>query len=381
MPGKYDLPLENPEPDIEEFKRVILRKKSPGRVHFAELLFDKRPMKYLIENYLGRDWVVPVADDRESTKAYLDNLIQLWYKFGYDYIRIEGDETLIGGEKMSIFPGNWKTIVDWDGSGEQRSWANETEGLINSWKDFEQYHWPSVDEISLWPYEYLSKNLPEGMGMFVSFTQGLLENLMNAIVGYVPLYRMLYQQPDLLKSISDRVGETILAFYRKIIGFPGLHGFFQGDDMGFKTSTLISPEHLRKYILPWHKKISNLAHQNNLLYFLHTCGAKEPIIEDLIEDVGVDALHSFEDQIKPVTTFCEEYGDRIGVLGGIDMDKLARLPEGELREYVRRVLDECNSSGGYALGSGNSVSDYIPMENYLIMLEEGMRWSDYGEIH
>ncbi|MBS3825593.1 hypothetical protein KGY58_03525, partial [Candidatus Bipolaricaulota bacterium] len=218
MNGKYNLPLKNPEPDIEEFKRVILKEKSPGRVHFAELLFDKQPMKYLIENYLGRDWVVPVADDRESTKAYLDNLIQLWYKFGYDYIRIEGDETLIGGEKMSIFPGNWETVVDWDGSGEQRSWANETEGLINSWKDFEEYPWPSVDEISLWPYEYLSNNLPEGMGMFVSFTQGLLENLMNAIVGYVPLSRMLYKQPDLLKAISDKVGETMLSFYRKIVG-------------------------------------------------------------------------------------------------------------------------------------------------------------------
>jgi len=375
MPGKYDLPLEDPEPDIDEFKSVILREKSPGRVHFAELLFDNAPMRYLIENYLGRDWVVPVADDRKSTKAYLDNLIKLWYKFGYDYVRIEGDETLIGGEKMSIFPGNWKTVVDWDGSGEKRSWANETEGLINSWEDFEKYPWPSVDEISLWPYEYLSNNLPEGMGMFVSFTQGLLENLMNAIVGYVPLSRMLYKQPDLLKAISDKVGETMLSFYRKIVGLPGLHGFFQGDDMGFKTSTLISPEHLRKYVLPWHKKMANLAHRNDLLYFLHTCGAKEPIIEDLIEDVEVDAIHSFEDQIEPVTTFYEEYGNRIGVLGGIDMDKLARLPESELREYVRSVLEKCNSSGGYALGSGNSVSDYIPMENYLVMLEEGMRWS------
>lgn len=376
MPGKYDLPLENPEPNIEEFKSVILREKSPGRVHFAELLFDNAPMRYLTEKYLGREWIVPeVSGDQKSTKAYLDNLIKLWYKFGYDYIRIEGDETLIGGDKMSIFPGNWKTVVDWDGSGKKRSWANETEGLINSWEDFEKYPWPSVDEISLWPYEYLSKNLPESMGMFVSFTQGLLENLMNAIVGYVPLSRMLYEQPDLLKAISDNVSEIMLSFYKKIIGLPGLHGFFQGDDMGFKTSTLISPEHLRKYVLPWHKKMANLAHRNDLLYFLHTCGAKEPIIEDLIEDVGVDAIHSFEDQIEPVTTFYEEYGGRIGVLGGIDMDKLARLPESELREYVRSVLEKCNSSGGYALGSGNSVSDYIPMENYLVMLEEGIKWS------
>ncbi len=375
MTRKYHLPLENPEPDIKEFKSVLLGKKSPERVHFAEFLFDKTPMKYLIEKYLGREWISPSkADDRDSMKTYLENLINLWHKFGYDYIRVGGELILIGREEASIFPGNWKTAANSNGGAEKRSWANENEGVINSWEDFEKYPWPEVDEISLWPYEYLSKNLPEGMGMFVSFAQGFLENLMNVIVGYVPLSRMLYNQPNLLKAVSDKVGETILSFYRKIVGLPGLHGFFQGDDMGFKTSTLISPEHLRKYVLPWHEKLANLAHQSDLLYFLHTCGTKEPIIEDLIEEVGVDAIHSFEDQIKPVTAFCEEYGDRVGVLGGIDMDKLVRLPEGELREYVRRVLEKCMPSGGYALGAGNSVSDYVPMENYLVMLEEGKKW-------
>lgn len=111
---------------------------------------------------------------------------------------------------------------------------------------------------------------------------------------------------------------------------------------------------MREYVLTWHEKLADLAHKNDLLYFLHTCGVKEPIIEDLIEDVGVDAIHSFEDQIKPVTTFCEEYGDRIGVLGEIDMDKLARLPEGKLREYVKGVLEKCAPYGGYVLGAGNS---------------------------
>ncbi|MBS3788173.1 hypothetical protein KGY79_08285 [Candidatus Bipolaricaulota bacterium] len=304
----------------------------------------------------------------------LDNLINLWHKFGYDYIRVGGKEILLSRDEVSIFPGNWKTTAGSSGSAEKRSWASETEGLVNSWEDFEKYPWPELDDISMWPYEYLSKNLPEGMGIFASFAQGILENLMNVIVGYIPLSRMLYNQPDLLKAVSDKVGETIFSFYKKIIGLPRLHGFFQGDDMGYKTSTLISPEHLREYILPWHKKLASLAHKNDLLYFLHTCGVKEPIIEDLIEDVGVDAIHSFENQTKPVTSFYRDYGERIGVLGGVDVDKLARFPEEKLREYVRYILENCASYGCYALGTGNSVAEYIPIENYLAMVEEGLKW-------
>ena len=55
------------------------------------------------------------------------------------------------------------------------------------------------------------------------------------------------------------------------------------------------------------------------------------------------------------------------------MDKLGRMNESELRNYVRGILDEC-MPGRYALGSGNSIANYIPVENYFAMLDEGLNW-------
>ncbi|PIP16571.1 MAG: uroporphyrinogen-III decarboxylase-like protein, partial [bacterium (Candidatus Ratteibacteria) CG23_combo_of_CG06-09_8_20_14_all_48_7] len=60
--------------------------------------------------------------------------------------------------------------------------------------------------------------------------------------------------------------------------------------------------------------------------------------------------------------------------GGVDVNELCRLKEEPLRQYVRKILDECMPGGGYALGTGNSVANYIPIENYLTMLDEGRRW-------
>ncbi len=97
-------------------------------------------------------------------------------------------------------------------------------------------------------------------------------------------------------------------------------------------------------------------------------------MEDLIKDVKIDAKHSFEDTIMPVTEFKKRYGNRIAVLGGVDVDKLCRLEEKELRGYVRDILDKCMPGGGYVLGSGNSITNYIPLKNYLIMLDEGNKW-------
>ncbi len=95
----------------------------------------------------------------------------------------------------------------------------------------------------------------------------------------------------------------------------------------------------------------------------------------LIEDVGIYAFHSFQDVIIPVAEFRRRCGHRIATLGGVDMDKLVCLDEGNLRKYVRDILDDCMPRGRYALGSGNSIANFIPIENYLVMLEEEAKWS------
>ena len=74
----------------------------------------------------------------------------------------------------------------------------------------------------------------------------------------------------------------------------------------------------------------------------------------------------------PVAEFQARYGDRIGVLGGIDVDVLAGRPPEEVRGYVREVIDACGPRGRYAVGSGNSIPSYVSVENYLTMLDEAL---------
>jgi uroporphyrinogen decarboxylase len=90
--------------------------------------------------------------------------------------------------------------------------------------------------------------------------------------------------------------------------------------------------------------------------------------------VEIDARHSFEDNIEDVLTAHQRYGDRIALLGGIDVDFLCRSTEPEIRKRVKQTLDECMPGGGYCLGSGNSIANYIPVDNYLFMLDEGRRY-------
>ena len=59
------------------------------------------------------------------------------------------------------------------------------------------------------------------------------------------------------------------------------------------------------------------------------------------------------------------------ILGGIDLDFLCNAREAEVRARVRQTLDVCQPGGGYCLGTGNTVANYIPLDHYLAMLDEG----------
>jgi len=364
--------MKHPKPDREELKEIILRKKIPSKVHFFELHIDTEVIKYFTEKF-NRKWIEPsLAKDRKSQETALKNYVECWYRLGYDCLRFTSDFRFSGSlsfvSKKRI--GKDTALL----SKGERSWVEEGKGIITSWQDFERYSWPSLKELDLWPFEFVSKNLPEEMGIFASFSPGVLEVLSNELFGLETLSYLLYDSPDLVEAVAGKVGELIYGAYKKIIGLDNLVGFLQGDDMGFKTSTLLSPDALRKYILPWHKRFAKLAHDNGLLYILHNCGYCDSIMEDLIEDVKIDGKHSFEDAIMPITEFKRKYGNRVAVLGGVDVDKLCRLKEKKLRQYVRDILDKCMPGGGFALGSGNSITNYIPIKNYLIMLDEGAKY-------
>ncbi|MBP8129248.1 MAG: hypothetical protein KA184_06660 [Candidatus Hydrogenedentes bacterium] len=355
------VPLEKPEPDIQNFVRVIRGEVQPERPPLAELFLDHEVEREIARAHLGLNWVEPSAE-REAMQAYIRHRTQVYYRMGYDYIRVSGGID---------FPGYYLDTADTAGlSRGDRHWVNETRGPIASWQDFEEYPWPDAARAELWFYEYAAQNLPEGMGLFVCPTSGFLEIPLDTLLGYQNLCYLLYEQPDLVQAVFQRVGEIILAVYERLLGLPNLYGFFQGDDMGFKTGTLLSPEHLKLHVLPWHKKLAALAHQHGLLYLLHSCGNLTDIADDLVADVRIDGRHSYEDEGNSVIDFKQRYGGRVAILGGVDVDKLARLTETELRAHVRRIIDACLPGGRFALGSGNTVCNYVPIRNYFAMVEE-----------
>ncbi len=356
----YHVPLAHPQPDARRFIDALMGRAHPSKPPLVEYLVDEVVMRPIVTNLLGRTWVDPDGS-REAERAYLDNFIAFWYRMGYDFVRFERNMGFEVGQVLAADPA--------PGSTKQRAWVDQHHGLIRTWEDFERYPWPRIEEVDFFPYEYLNDHLPEGMGLILSHAGGVFEHI-SQIMSYEGLCLALYDTPDLVEAVANRIGELMVRYYEHLLDLGRVIAIFPGDDMGFRTGTLVSPDDLRKYCLPWHKRFAAMTHERGLPYFLHSCGDLEAIMEDLIVEVGIDGKHSFEDAILPVQEFQVRYGQRIAALGGIDLNILAAASPEEVRRHTRYLMEVCGSRGRYAVGSGNSVPSYVPVANYLAMVDE-----------
>jgi len=356
------IPLARPRPNAGEFIDILLGRIPSRRVPLVEYLVDATVMKPVVTELLGRTWA-DYGMTRDSQKTFLDNFIAFWHRLGYDFVRFEQG-----------LPFRKKQILAFDetsAAGQQRAWADEHHGSIQNWRDFEGYAWPRVEDMDFFPFEYLSRNLPDGMGLVTCHAGGVFEHL-SWIMSYEGLCFALKENRDLVKAVSDKIGLLMTDFYEHLLDLDKTIAIFPGDDMGFKTGPLISPADLKIYSLPWHKKFSAMAHEQGLPYFLHSCGNLASIMENLIEDVRIDGKHSFEDAIIPVQDFQVRYGARLAVLGGLDVNVLAQETEDEVRKRTRQLIEVCGARGRYAVGSGNSIPSYVPARNYLGMVDEAL---------
>jgi uroporphyrinogen decarboxylase len=333
----------------------------------VEYLVDEAVMKPIVTDLLGRQWVDPQfgGGSRHTVAAYLGNFIEFWFRLGYDIVRFETD---MGFQKNVL-----ETPDTALGSTRPRPWANEHRGTITSWEDFETYPWPRLEETDFFPYEYVDRHLPDGMGFAACHAGGIYEHL-SWIMSYEGLCLNLYDNPELVQAVSEKIGSLLIGFYRHLLDLERMVAIFPGDDMGFKTGTLVSPETLRRFCLPWHKRISAMVHEKKLPYFLHSCGNLESIMPYLIEEVGIDGKHSFEDAILPVEEFQLRYGGEIAVLGGLDINVLSLASPEQVRGRTRHLMEVCGHRGRYAVGSGNSIPSYIPVDNYLAMVDEAVNF-------
>ncbi len=337
--------LTNRTPDFNQFVKVLKGEATTRPVMFEFILGEDK-----------EQWLVGDEYDVSSELKRNITRIKAFRNAGYDFCPI-----LIKGAAFYRQADEHKNV---------HTKSLNTGAVITNRESFNSYQWPDVKACDFSLLEQLVPYLEGGMKLIPYSYDGVLENAIG-VVGYENLCYMLYDDEELLADVFHKIGEITEAYYDKCLPYRSVGAILCNDDWGFNSQTMLPPQTLRKYVFPWYQRIVAKAHKDSKYALVHSCGYYRDIISDMTDTIRFDGKHSFEDNIIPVEKAYEELTGKIAVLGGIDMNFLKTKSPQEV--YARsKALIHQTKKGGYALGSGNSITDYIPIENYSAMLKAGL---------
>ncbi len=348
------------KPDWEALLTTIMRRGTPRRVHNIELFQDTEISDAIAARFdLLRG--LRTADPDYERKKYI--AVQRFC--GFDYI------TVGLNLEMPVFRHAIADTAALSRAG-GRAYQDEQRGPIQSWEDFEKYPWPdpSNPEVTR-DLEWYQAHTPDDMCLIAQGGFGHFCEHLTWLMGYETFCYALYDQRDLVEAMAERLIRQDVVLMKRILEFDRVKITWGSDDMGYKTSLLFAPDDMRRLVLEGHRQLAALSHAADRPYLLHSCGNLTEIMADLTDVVQIGGKHSFEDTIEDVREVKHTYGKKVALLGGIDVDFLCRAEPQAIRQRVRHTLDTCQPGGGYCLGTGNTVANYIPLENYLAMLDKG----------
>jgi uroporphyrinogen decarboxylase len=341
------------------FERILtaLRCEEPDRVPPAELWIDKE----VRDAYLGR----PVQT--------LEDEVAFWLKAGYDWVCLDTDlwaTPQIQGNIASPLP---DTAGQYEEGRQERGWVKEQAAIIRTWEDVERFPWPRADDLDYSQYEEIKPFLPPGMKVMGSF--GHVFTAAWQLMGFEHFCLTLYEDLALVKEVMRRIGEEVVRLLENVLAYDSVGVMSFQDDIAYNSGLVISPELLREIFFPWVVEVINTCHARGRPLILHSDGNVTQAIPDIVA-AGADALQSIEPASMDIVAIKREFGDRLALMGNVDLGyTLTRGTPQEIEEEVKFLIKHVAPGGGFLLGSCNSITNYVPLENFEALLKA--TW-DYG---
>ena len=328
---------------------TVMENRRPARLPLYEHKVDPK----IMEEILGVSFVSLEGGDDSDLGEFFRQYCHFYRKMTYDTVSYEVTLTRSLPGHGAIYGG--------------------MSGPIQTRDDFDKYPWDELEEryfkAASRKFSALGQALPGGMKAFGGIGNGVFE-MSEDLVGFEKLAFMMADDPDLFADLYLRIGDLFVALWKRFLKNYG--EFFAvcrfGDDLGFKTSTLVSPRTIRKHIIPQYDRIISLIKKAGKPFMWHSCGKIFSVMDDVIA-LGIDGKHSNEDTIAQFDEWITRYSGQIALLGGIDVDILCQhSPDEIFGQVVEKGTRYREMASGFALGSGNSIPDYVPIDGYLAMI-------------
>jgi uroporphyrinogen-III decarboxylase len=201
-------------------------------------------------------------------------------------------------------------------------------------------------------------------------------SLMSELRGFENLLMDLYDHPDLLEGLADKVFDFEAAAIKEI-GRRGADGIWFFDDWGTERALFIKPDLWRRFFKKRYSAHFRLIHELGMRSFFHSCGCVWQIIPELI-DAGVDVLNLEQMLIfdsgnrSGYERIAQEFGGKVCFTVNVDTQRTLNSggPK-EIEAEIRHIFRAFNRpEGGFIVFADAGKDHYIHPQVNLLLVEE-----------
>lgn len=202
------------------------------------------------------------------------------------------------------------------------------------------------------------------------------------LLGFDRFMMGMYIEKEFVHKFFGKILDILIAYYDVLLTTAGpyVHIVETQGDLGHQQAPFISPELFREMFKPYYTKLNKFIKSKapNAKIYTHTCGAIEPLIEDLIE-CGIEVLNPVQPLAEGMNTaeLKRKYGKRVVFHGSIDLqEKLAGSKE-DVDEEVKTRIKDLAKGGGFILAPANVVQPDVPVDNLVLLCELARKYGKY----
>ena len=209
-------------------------------------------------------------------------------------------------------------------------------------------------------------------GLFI-LTGSFFTSTYDSIFGFENFMYTLFDDLPLIEEVLE-IGASFYVELAKKVCERDLTFFYVGDDIAFKSTTLVDPNLLRRIWLPRLRRIFAPALSKKIPILYHSDGNIIEMIPDLIES-GINALNPIEPYGMDIQTVKREFGRDIALVGNLDVGgNLSLGTSDDVRREARDLIKSVGHDGGLVLASSHSITRNVKPENFMAMVETA--WTD-----
>ena len=178
----------------------------------------------------------------------------------------------------------------------------------------------------------------------------------------------MLEAPAAVDDLFDALTAFDLGILEEVLPLD-IDGVMFGDDWGQQKGLIFGRRLWQRFVKPRITQLYGAVKRAGKAVLIHSCGQVQELFPELIE-AGLDVFNPFQPDVMNPYEIKREFGSRLAFLGGVSVQKL--LPFGtprQIRDEVRRLMDEVGAHGGFIIAPSHDMPRDIPLENLVAFVE------------